>query len=194
MNRLVPRGRRWGAGACGAGGGVTGVAPLTVSRDRCSNILISVNPDPALFFAFDSTGAEVGAASQTLELDSVVTNPGTAYSSTAGHVKVPSAGYYELSYRCQFQSQSEQNSHRASIRSFLEVDAADGAGFQLGPGSASSCAIVGDAGPLCCPGSSKSVILNMGEGSVLRLRFLRFVGTTSARTRPGESSLAARKL
>ena len=202
MNRLK-RARNNGGmvGSCGGrlAAVVTGAAPINVTRDRCSNFLVSVNKsfflEPPLFFGSDTVGmAPVESGAKTLELDAEMINTDAAYANVNGEITVPSAGYYDVAYHCQFQSDNNCCGPYSSISAWVEVDSNDGTGFVYVVGSASSCHIVEAAGPIICPGTGKSVVIYLGEHAVLRVVYAKMSGTTTACTRPGESSINVKKL
>jgi hypothetical protein len=177
-------------------GSITGVQNLTVNGTTDTNAL-NINSESIsgqrIFSGYDSIGlTTISSSYQTLVINTN-TVIDTGYINTLGQITIASVGTYDVFYHVQFQTLNNSAGQFASITAILELDT--GGGFNPIAGSGSSCFIIEQNGNLINPGTGKEVIVNITvPNSIIRVRFARTVGTTTGRTKPGESSLIIKRL
>lgn len=177
-------------------GSITGVQNLTVSGTTNTtelNISSESIAGQRIFSGYDSVGlTAISSSYQTLVINTNVIND-SGYTNTLGSITIASVGTYDIFYHAQFQTFNNSAGQYASITARLELDT--GGGFNPIAGSSSSCFIIEQNGSLINPGTGKEVIVNITiPNSVVRITFARTAGTTTGRTKAGESSLIIKRL
>lgn len=177
-------------------GNVTGIQNLTVNGTTNTAIL-NINSESIagqrIYSGYDSIGlTNISSVYQTIPFNTN-TIIDTGYINTLGQITISTTGTYDIFYHAQFQSFNNAGGQYSTINTRLELDI--GGGFNAIAGSGTSCFIIEQNGNLISPGCSKEFILTVTvPNSIIRVTFARTVGTTTGRTKPGESSLIIKRL
>jgi hypothetical protein len=168
-------------------------------------LCISLDPQPpfappfccdagSAYFAFSLHKQPVLNELQTLALSPRISSS-NFLQLNQGEVKIVLSGLYEVNYHMGFESIDLCCSSDASFRGFLELRTLRSPTFAPVPGSLASCSLTKEAGALSTQSVDKTVAIKLSQGDILRVRFSRVLGTTSATTRgEGECSMFVKLL
>jgi hypothetical protein len=163
--------------------GITNTSELNIDSESISG--------QRLYYGYDSSGLLTATSTyQTIVFTSIIIDPG--YINNYGEITIYSSGTYEIQYHSQFETIDMSKGQIATINTIVELNS--GFGFNIIPGSGSSCFFTEQNGNLASFGSGKSVIYNINPNSIIRIRFSRVIGTSTCRSKPNESSLIIKRL
>jgi len=149
-----------------------------------------------LLYAYDNTGGvSITGTAQGLVFDtSVIADTGLSINTGTGVITITDAGVYEVSYWVQLVSNGTTAGQRAPLQAQIETDPAGGTTFVAIAGTSSAAYMREQALNVIRYGCGKTIPLIIVAGTTLRISFLRPVGTTTAQTFAGESSIYIKRL
>jgi hypothetical protein len=186
---------------------------FTGSTGSTNEVIISGVADPILdndavnlgylsnfqigLYGYDSVGGvAITATPQGIPFNnSVIADTGLSLNTGTGVVTITNAGRYQVSYRVQCESLNNSGPSTSTLSGRVETDPAGGTAWVAKAGSTCSSMYDknGTTGALGY-GCDKTILINAVAGETMRITFFRNTLTTSAQTRPGESSVTVTRM